>query len=264
MPEAGYFKMDHNETTIVEVESFQNLLVAVATGGSGDPHEYGELRRSLIGNHSISDKLPRFIKTNRDTGQFWNFIKQKFPTYKERREFLWEEFRPVLESLEGRNETPSHETISGALENFDPNNVSRDWTKALSRLDEDPEGAITSARTLLESVCKHILDQTETPYQDELDLPALYKRTSRQLNLAPEQHSEQIFKQILGGCTSITNGLAGVRNRLGDAHGQGSNRVKPARRHAKLAVNVAGAMAVFLIETWEFNQEGESPQISDL
>ncbi|MYC39301.1 MAG: abortive infection family protein [Chloroflexi bacterium] len=242
------------DSQIEEVESLQNLLVAVATGRAWDEYEYGELRRSLMGNTDISEKLPRFVKTNRDTAQFWNFIKQKFSTYQERREFLWEEFRPLLDWLENQDDAPSHVAISEALQDFDANNIQRDWVKALDRLNGDAEGAITSARTLLESVCKHILEQTETPYEDDLDLPALYRKTSLQLNLAPEQHSEQIFKQILGGCTSITNGLAGLRNRLGDAHGQGSNRVRPARRHAELAVNVAGAMAVFLVETWNANK----------
>lgn len=246
--------MDYNETTIEEVESFQNLLVSIATGGNGGGYEYGELRRSLVSNPNISDRLPRFVKTNRDAGQFWNFIKQKFSTYKDRREFLWEEFRPLLEWLENLDNIPAHSGISETLEQFNAENVQRAWGKALERLDHDPEGAITSARTLLESVCKQILDETGTQYKNDSDLPALYRETSQQLNLAPEQHTEQIFRQILGGCASIANGLAGLRNRLGDAHGQGSNWVKPARRHAALAVNVAGAMAVFLVETWEANR----------
>ena len=255
---------DSINSQIEEVESFQNLLVAVATGRGWYEEEYVDFRRSLMGNPNVSDLLPRFVRTNRDTDQFWNFIKQKFPTYQERREFLWGEFGPILDFLENQVESPSHDYISEVLQDFDADNVLRNWHKAVSRLKEDPEGAITSARTLLESVCKHILEQSVGSYDDDLDLPALYKRTSLQLNLAPEQHSEQVFKQILGGCTSITNGLAGLRNRLGDAHGQGSNRLKPARRHAELAVNVAGAMAVFLIETWEFNQDKGFPQISDL
>ncbi len=165
---------------IEEVEGFQNLLVAVATGRAWDgyEYEYGEFRSSLVGNPDISDKLPRFVRTNRDTAQFWNFIKQKFGTYQERREYLWEEFRPLLEWLEGQGDIPSRDGISEVLQGFDSINVQRDWVKALDRLNGDPEGAITSARTLLESVCKHILEQTDTPYEYDMDLPALYKPES--------------------------------------------------------------------------------------
>ncbi len=35
----------------------------------------------------------------------------------------------------------------------------------------------------------------------------LYKLVAKELKLAPDQHSEQIFKQILKGCSSVVNGL---------------------------------------------------------
>lgn len=44
------------------------------------------------------------------------------------------------------------------LSSIDSERVKRLWTKALERRVSDPDGAITAARTLLESVCKHILD----------------------------------------------------------------------------------------------------------
>ena len=82
-------------------------------------------------------------------------------------------------------------------------------------------------------------------------MPKLYKLTAEQLNLAPSQHTEKIFKQILGGCQTVVEGLGALRNKLGDAHGKGKRSVKPAARHAELAVNLAGAMATYLIRTWE-------------
>jgi hypothetical protein len=42
-----------------------------------------------------------------------------------------------------------------------------------------------------------------------------------------------------------------MRNALGDAHGKGKSSVIPGAWHAELAVNLAGASAIFLIETWE-------------
>lgn len=112
-----------------------------------------------------------------------------------------------------------------------------------------PEGAITAARTLLETVCKLILDDVGLAYSDD-DLPKLYGKVARALNLAPSDHTEDAFKQILGGCWSVVNGLGTLRNRISDAHGQGARPVRPAPRHADLAVNLAGAMAAFLVETW--------------
>jgi Abortive infection C-terminus len=121
----------------------------------------------------------------------------------------------------------------------------------LERRASDPEGAITSARALLETVCKHVLDDLGIGYDESADLPKLYRLTSEALKVAPSQHTEHVFKQILGGCTAVVEGLGSLRNRLGDAHGGGRSRVKPAARHAQLAVNLAGAMTSFLVATWE-------------
>ncbi|MFM6080401.1 MAG: abortive infection family protein [Dolichospermum sp.] len=38
---------------------------------------------------------------------------------------------------------------------------------------------------------------------------------------------------------------------MSDAHGRSMNDAKPAPRHAELAVNLAGSMAIFLIQTSE-------------
>ena len=134
---------------------------------------------------------------------------------------------------------------------LDTQYISEAWDKARARRHEDPEGAITAARTLLESVCKHILDESGVQYGDNADLAKLYGLTSKELNLAPSQHTEEAFRKILGGAHSIVDGLANLRNRLGDAHGQGKLPVKPLPRHAELAVNMAGSMASFLLATFE-------------
>jgi hypothetical protein len=55
-----------------------------------------------------------------------------------------------------------------------------------------------------------------------------------------------------------TNNLAAIRNRVGDAHGQGRRPVKPKSRHAELAVNLAGTMASFLVSTWMDRKAGTS------
>ena len=95
-----------------------------------------------------------------------------------------------------------------------------------------------------------MLDETETSYTDRDDLPALYRAVSMQLQIAPSQHTEETFKRILGGATSVVEGLGSLRNKIGDAHGQGKQPVRPTARHAQLAVNLAGTMATFIVETW--------------
>ena len=240
------------ETDLDRALALQNGLMAFATGGKfdGENQYYQELRALFAGRADTKEKLPDFMRRCRDLSQFWIFIKNKYPTYQERRNYLLEEFQTLLEYLETQERTPGVIPISATLESFDPEHVHAIWQKALDRRIDDPEGAITAARTLVETVCKHILDDIGIGYPDDADLPKLWSITAEQLNLAPQQHQEGLFKQILGNCQSVVNNLGAIRNRVGDAHGHGRNPVKPKPRHAELAVNLAGTMASFLVETW--------------
>ncbi|PVX34828.1 abortive infection family protein [Janthinobacterium sp. 78] len=236
-----------------QIEALQNVLVARATGvsGVGDDAQYSQLRQLLLADGKLAPLLPSFVRTSRTLNQFWPFIQAKFAKYAERREYIWAEFRPILDFLEGVGASPSDAGVTSAIAKFDGAHVQAAWHKALERRTTDPEGAITSARTLLESVCKHILDASGTPYEDSPDMNKLYRQTAERLNIAPTQHTEQVFKQILGGCTAVVEGLGALRNRLSDSHGKGKAAVKPAPRHAELAVNLAGALAMYLLATWE-------------
>ena len=130
----------------------------------------------------------------------------------------------MLEFLERGGAAPSDQVVSVAIEKFDSANIQAAWSKALDRRASDPEGAITMARTLLESVCKHILDEANATYDDTPDINKLYRLTAEKLNIAPSQHTEQVFKQILGGCTAVVEGLGALRNRLSDSHGEYDHR----------------------------------------
>ena len=190
-----------------QVQSLEDGLVRYATGEGFDDANYEELRRLVITDPRSKNAAPEFLKTNRSLPQFWNFIKGRFAHYKERREFMWGEFGPLHDQLEGKGRVPADDQVSDVLSRFDVQNVHAVWQKALERRKDDPEGAITSARTLLEAVCKHILDEAGVPYEDAADLPKLYETAAAQLNLAPSHHTKTIFKQILGGCTAVVEGL---------------------------------------------------------
>jgi hypothetical protein len=92
---------------------------------------------------------------------------------------------------------------------------------------------------------------------DRDELPALYRKLAKAMSLAPDDHTESIFKQILGGCSAIVEGLGALRNKLSDAHSPGPKRARPMPRHAELAVGLSGAMAQYLVATWNARQEAD-------
>jgi len=240
-------------TRLDKVRQLQDIFIARATGGDRSDGEYRKLRLELLRDSAIRERLPQFVRNCDELSKFWGFIKAHFGTYEDRRMFIWEEFGALIASLEENIIVgqPADDDISAIIINFDTEYVHIAWQKALERRNHDPEAAITMARTLIESVCKHILDEAGISHSDKDELPKLYHETAKQLNLAPEQHQEEVFKQILGGCKSVIQGLGTLRNQLSDAHGKGKKAIKPSPRHAALAVNLAGSMAAFLVATWE-------------
>jgi len=141
--------------------------------------------------------------------------------------------------------------LQGHLQAINSQSILHDWDRMLATADVDPEDAITSARALVESTCKSILDELHLVYEDKWDLGRLYKETTNALQLSPTGYQEQVFKQVLSGMFSVAIGLAEVRNAFGDAHGKGKRPVRAGPRHARLAVNAAGTLTVFLLETLE-------------
>lgn len=243
--------MSYSEELIQKVESFQNHLIGIATGGQYNNSAYVTMRQEILSESIIAPQLPRFVHTCRDVFQFWSHIKGQFSTYRERRQYIWDAFRLIIENLEQGLTSPASRIAEAKLTVVDSPHIQDAWRDASIRQEGDPDGAITSARTLLETVCKFILDKASIAYGEDWDLPRLYKQASLKLNLAPDQHSEQLVKQILGGCQTVVEGLGALRNKYGDAHGKGCNTSPPSQRHASLAVNLAGSLVVFLVQTYE-------------
>ena len=50
---------------------------------------------------------------------------------------------------------------------------------------------------------------------------------------------------------NLVDGIGTLRNRFSDAHEpRGKMPVRPSERHSKIAVNTAGTLATFLVETY--------------
>ena len=125
------------------------------------------------------------------------------------------------------------------------------WEKCIDRVDVDSDGAITSAKSLVEGACKQVLEGRNIPYASSTDLPRLYGLVAEQLELDPGKEPNDALKRILSGCVTSVNGLAALRNIHGDSHGKAPGSNRPAQRHARLAVTLASAFAAFLLETDE-------------
>jgi len=243
-----------NRTDFIRgTEALQDMLVTVATGGSAPARDYQVLRSELVSNPAIQPFLPRFIKTCDDIDTFWEFIRFEFRYHNDRREYIEKEFARVREKLEHSSTESSDEEFAEVLEEFDMEKVQQARHRALERRKESPEEAITAARVMLESVCRHILHDVGEEHTEKLDLPGLYELTAMQLSLHPSGHTEPTLRQLLAGGQGVADSLDSICRRFVD--GETDEPIQPTPHHAELAVNLAGAIATFLVRTWQVRNE---------
>lgn len=117
----------------------------------------------------------------------------------------------------------------------------------------DYDGAITNARSLVETLLTSFEKELDpnAPEPDG-DLVKSYNRVRVLLNLDPSRKDiTDALKQVLSGLSSVVHGLATMRNKMSDAH---ATSYKPAKHHAKLAVNSAKTLADFLFETMAYQK----------
>lgn len=136
----------------------------------------------------------------------------------------------------------------------DANYVLEQITRMESAVENDPGLAIGTAKELVETVCKTILEERGVSIDGSHDLPKLVKQTAKELKLTPsdipdEAKASDSIKRLLSNLATITNGVAELRNSYGTGHGKSAKSKGLGARHAKLAVGAASTLAIFLVET---------------
>ncbi|SFS98514.1 Abortive infection C-terminus [Sulfitobacter marinus] len=142
-----------------------------------------------------------------------------------------------------------------AAKTLSSNWMQTEITRINEAIDTDPALAIGTAKDLVESCCKAILDELGVAVEKTDDLPTLSKKMCRELGLLPdgisaEAKGSEIIRRTLSNLTSITKGIAELRGLYGSGHGRdGKHRgLKP--RHARLAAASAIAFVDFVTETY--------------
>lgn len=88
---------------LILLEQFKHGLISRATGGGYEDVDYQRIRKLILTNHNLEKLAPRFLKTCRNTGDFWQWIKGEAQTYGERRTILGNLLNPMLDALEFEN-----------------------------------------------------------------------------------------------------------------------------------------------------------------
>ena len=144
----------------------------------------------------------------------------------------------------------SHAPVAAAVQEqaiaMDFDSVHRDMERALREADNDPEDAITSACSGVESVCRCILQEMQQPLPDNKDISHLVAEVQRHLELSPKQPDVTAdLKRILGGLSNVASGIGSLRTHAGDAHGKSKGEARVDARVARLAIHAAATISLF-------------------
>lgn len=121
-------------------------------------------------------------------------------------------------------------------------------------LDTDPRQAIGSAKEMVETVAKTILDKRGAAYERGDDILVLSKaifQTLKQVadNVPDANKGAAIIKRTLNNLATLVQGIAELRSFYGTGHGQGGRVKGLGVRHAKLAVGSAATLVTYWLET---------------
>lgn len=166
------------------------------------------------------------------------------------------EFEAFVIAVENRDHDEVVDAASILATEFNLDTVRIDIERARNFMQDDPEDAITAACSLLESLCRSILIELDEELPKDKSIQPLYRRVAKVLNLsAGREDIDSLFlddvRKVLSGLSTLVEGIGALRTHAGDAHGKDKGTKRVDVRIARLAVNSASGVAVFLIETWE-------------
>ena len=127
-------------------------------------------------------------------------------------------------------------------------------------IDSNPHLALGISKELIETCCKHLLNESGIKANKDWDVPKLVKETNKQIDLLPfEPENIELAKssvaKILGGFSIIAHGISELRNSFGTGHGHLPDFKSLDGIYVKLAVSASSELAVFYLSLEQLKKE---------
>jgi Abortive infection C-terminus len=154
-------------------------------------------------------------------------------------------------------------SVARASQTVDSSTLYEHLRRIEQSLESDPGQAIGSAKELLETVGKQILDHYGQNTQQSSDMPKLMSSAFKCLKLSEEDIPQSVrgaeaIKKVFAGLNQVASGTAELRNLYGTGHGR-SRKGGASARHARLVIGAAATLSRFLLETLDARSAEERP-----
>lgn len=144
----------------------------------------------------------------------------------------------------------SSKTLAEILRTGDFSAIDADFERALTSVEADPPSGITAASSLIEAICKTYIDEHNLQLPKKQNIKDLWHVIRDDIGLNPKSVVNDDLKRILSGLSSIVDGVGSLRTHAGSAHGRGPNSPIVGSNEARLAINAAHSLAVYIMEVW--------------
>jgi hypothetical protein len=131
-----------------------------------------------------------------------------------------------------------------------------EFGRALDSVERDPGSAVTAACAILEAAFKVYIEAEGLTMPGDQSILPLWKTVRDDLKLDPAKLADKDLQRVLGGLSSIVDGIGAFRTHAGSAHGGGSTPRVVQPREARLAVHAAHTLTAYLLEAWEAKRSG--------
>ena len=151
-------------------------------------------------------------------------------------------------------------TVHDAIAGLDAPELNRQIGRLRDSVNDDPGLAVGTAKEMLETTCKTILEDCGVEVDAGWDVGELLKRTRKELKLLPDDISAaakgaETIKRLLNNLGQVGIGLSELRNLYGSGHGRSGRAKGLAPRHARLAVGAVSTLVLFLFEAHQERRE---------
>jgi len=217
---------------------------------------YGSRWFSTLSSFEIYSPLKEYEQLNKlsqtEKTEMLNCVLAIYPLREKSPEVTCIEFFPDVDLMTGEEFVDANELNKLSFEY-----ISDQLAKCKDKIgNEDYAGAVTNARTLIESTCLYILHELNIEYESKGNLTDMYKRVAKELKMEASLYNDENLKKIISGSISIIDGIAGLRNAYSDSHGSSpAKNYRIEKRHAVLIVNLAKTVSEFLVGSWQSKRE---------
>lgn len=142
-------------------------------------------------------------------------------------------------------------SLQSFINERDVQGISDEFERAASKAESEPREAVSAAANILESLCKHYIEQEGLQMPAKQVLGDLWGVVRKDLGFDPSQIADDDLKGILAGLIQVVHSVAAFRTHASSAHGAGPKAYRMEPRHSRLAVHAAHTVALFVLESWD-------------